>query len=511
MLLYICLAFTKIVTWPKFIKNLKMKLYICFLITLFFSIPYLNAQNSHSTYNIVLPDSVTVSASNQYGNASILRQFFVGSNYRKEWSEPVKMAVFNLTAKGMTITELGGGQQTKSLRLTDKNKKEWVLRTVDKTVDKALVGLQKVFAKPLVQDMISAAYPYAPLAVGYMAKATGIIAPNPVLYYVPDDPALGKYREIFAGKVCFLEEREPSINGGDTESTDNVLEEIIEQDDHLVLQKTVLKARLLDMLIADWDRHADQWRWGKIKSQGNTFYYAIPRDRDQAFFMANGFIPLFARYSFMQHISWFTKNSIGLKHLNYKTWTFDKTFLNALSATDWETAIKDFQHDLSDEVIHAAVKKMPKEIQGISGEEIAEKLISRRDGLLKNGMKYYSFISAIIQINGKEDKDYFEIDQKGKELLISVYELNKDGSRGLKYFERKFKPEETRSIYLVGYDDDDHFEIKENVDVPIKLKIYGNKGSDIYDLKGKIKSEVYDIKAENNKVKKRNNAEIDFK
>lgn len=127
----------------------------------------------------------------------------MGSNYRKEWSEPVKMAVFNLTAKGMTITELGGGQQTKSLRLTDKNKKEWVLRTVDKTVDKALVGLQKVFAKPLVQDMISAAYPYAPLAVGYMAKATGIIAPNPVLYYVPDDPALGKYREIFAGKVCF--------------------------------------------------------------------------------------------------------------------------------------------------------------------------------------------------------------------------------------------------------------------------------------------------------------------
>ena len=34
----------------------------------------------------------------------------------------------------LPLKELGGGQQTKSLRLLDKNGQEWVLRTTDKDV-----------------------------------------------------------------------------------------------------------------------------------------------------------------------------------------------------------------------------------------------------------------------------------------------------------------------------------------------------------------------------------------
>jgi hypothetical protein len=35
------------------------------------------------------------------------------------------------------------------------------------------------------------------------------------------------------------------------------------------------------MLIGDWDRHYDQWRWAEYK-KGQVIYRPIPRDRDQA-------------------------------------------------------------------------------------------------------------------------------------------------------------------------------------------------------------------------------------
>jgi hypothetical protein len=37
------------------------------------------------------------------------------------------------------------------------------------------------------------------------------------------------------------------------------------------------------MLIGDWDRHDDQWRWAAFDEGKQTVFKAIPRDRDQAF------------------------------------------------------------------------------------------------------------------------------------------------------------------------------------------------------------------------------------
>ena len=45
------------------------------------------------------------------------------------------------------------------------------------------------------------------------------------------------------------------------------------------------------MFIMDFDRHEDQWRWATNDTGEKKTYVAIPRDRDQAFFINNGFIP----------------------------------------------------------------------------------------------------------------------------------------------------------------------------------------------------------------------------
>ena len=103
-----------------------------------------------------------------------MRKLILGKNSRKVWSEPVKLKVFRLHEEhgGFKIKAMGGGKQTKSLTLEDKNGKEWSLRTIDKDPEMALPeNLRNTVASEIVQDMISAAHPYAPLPVAALAKS----------------------------------------------------------------------------------------------------------------------------------------------------------------------------------------------------------------------------------------------------------------------------------------------------------------------------------------------------
>lgn len=439
-------------------------------------------------------DTVHRPASLQY-KTSALGRLISGSNYRKLWETPVAMPVFRLKETTYIIKELGGGMQTKSLSLLDKNKKEWVLRTVDKDAGRAVPkNLRHPIVLNFVQDMTSAAHPYAPLVVGELARFAGIIASRPQLYFVPDDISFGTFKDVFANTICFLEEKEPTPDNSSTENTAKVMKEIFEENDHLVLQEAVLKARLLDMLVGDWDRHSEQWRWGMVDSGVNKYYYAIPRDRDQAFFWTNGLLPKFIRLFAMKHINGFKKESRGLKNLNFKSWQFDKTFLNELDAESWRNVILGFQNSLTDDVIERAVKKLPQEIFSINGPALENRLKNRRNTLLKNAIKYYQFISSTVNISGTEENELFEIKQSNKSntgIIISVYRV-KEGQVGKKIYERIFEHNDTKYIILAGLGGDDQFIIDQRVASKIKIKIEGGEGKDFFNLKGKIKTRVSD-------------------
>ena len=53
---------------------------------------------------------------------------------------------------------------------------EWTLRTIDKDPTAAIPeNFRQSFASNIVQDLISAAHPYAPLAIPTLADTTGIL------------------------------------------------------------------------------------------------------------------------------------------------------------------------------------------------------------------------------------------------------------------------------------------------------------------------------------------------
>jgi hypothetical protein len=426
-------------------------------------------------------DSATVAAGTRYKNPSFFKRFFLGSNYRTAWAKPVTLPVFNLRGSGLTIKEMGGGQQTKSLRLFDKEGHEWALRTIDKDVEKALPPrLQNTLAEKVVQDMVSAAHPYAPLTIPILAKAAGVIAAAPVFYFVPDDPAFDTLRTIFKNTVCMLEDREPTPDNSPTKNSAELVAALLQNSNTQLNEPAILRARLLDMLIGDWDRHQDQWRWGFEKVGNKELYYAIPRDRDQAYFHSKGLLVKLARALAAKHLVGFAKTTSKLKKLNAKSWNFDRLFLSSLDAKAWNAGIQGFTLAVNDSIIHAAVKKMPPAVYPLHGPKIERKLIRRRDGLLKDAMRYYRFLASDVVVNGTAANDHFVI--RRTRDSVTVQQFAGTNSSQLLY-SRTFHQKETFRITIVGLDGGDTFSDSSTTISRIKVVIDGGTGANTYHVK----------------------------
>lgn len=348
-------------------------------------------------------DSVVACASKRYSVPSVTQKVFIGSNYRALWALPVKMKVFHMKEEkgGFTIAELGGGMQTKNLHLKDKNGKEWALRSVDKTVDKAMQaeGIKIGIVKNVAQDMISAANPYGALTVPPMAQALGVVTPSPELFFVPDDPAFGKYRSMFANTVCLLEERKPVVRSSDKVlSTEDLRKQMKKHPgDVMIDEKALLQARLLDMLIGDWDRHDSQWLWAYPKGD-KKHIYPIPHDHDQAFFNSDGMLVKMVTPFTMKHIVGYGMDSKRIKKLNRKEWKFDRLFLKDLTEEDWRSGIQTFQSRLTDGVLYEAVHRLPPEVYHRYGDDLLERLKNRRNTMSEYAMDYYHFLIKEIPI-----------------------------------------------------------------------------------------------------------------
>jgi hypothetical protein len=464
-------------------------------------------------------DSISVPASDNYPLIKGFKKFFTGQNYRPEWSTPVNMKVFNLRKEigGFKIVSLGGGKQTKTLKLENNTTgKEWVLRSVNKnTLNTIPENYRGSIAKYLEPELNTSSHPYAALIVPELANALDIPVAKPRLFFVPDDPAFGYYRPLFANTICMLEENNASKDGKKTESTAKLFSQMLDDNDHRPDSQLVLKARLLDIVVGDFDRHFDQWKWGTVDSTrgGNVkgkIYYPIPRDRDQALFYSDGFIMKMISGQAIPFLKGFRKDIPKINWLGYIARDFDRVFLPDLDKEEWRRTITDMQNRLTDSVIRKSVKKLPPEIFGIRGEDIINKMINRKNILSTAGMNYYRFISKNVNIIGSNEKEYFKVNNAGDGLQVRVYARSKETDTNFIIFDRIFHRGETKEVRLYGLNNDDKFEIDSTVSSKIKIRIIGGKGQDTFDIKGNAESLLYDIFPEENIIINKKHAKNRF-
>src|SRR2546428_10739322 len=85
----------------------------------------------------------------------------------------------------------GGGRQTRELRFSSADGRDYASRSVDKDPTLALPPeLRATFVREIIQDQISSAHPGAPLVVAPLLDAVGVLNAGPRLLVLPDDRRL---------------------------------------------------------------------------------------------------------------------------------------------------------------------------------------------------------------------------------------------------------------------------------------------------------------------------------
>ncbi|WP_452225024.1 metallophosphoesterase [Lacinutrix chionoecetis] len=458
----------------------------------------------------------------------------LGDRYRELYSKKIKVEVATLDTLygGLEILRAGGGHQTRSLRLRTKDGRELNMRALRKSATQYLQTVlfketyvendfEKTKIEELVLDFYTAAHPYAFFVVPDLSNAASIYHTNPKLYYIPKHKYLGDYNTNYGGELYMIEER-PEENytnernfgyADDIESTHDIIEKVREDEKYKIDENAFVRARLFDMLIGDWDRHQDQWRWAQFDQEnGDKLFKPIPRDRDQVFSNFDG-----ALLDIMKVLSGSTKqlqvydaelkdiewmNSAGIK--------LDKVLIQNSDKAVWIKQAKYLMDNVTDEVIETAFSKVPEEARDESLAEIKELLKGRRANMLDIAERYYKYLNELVIVTGTDKDDYFEINRIGdNETNVKISRII-DGKKGEVIVDRTYNKNITKELWIYGLDDDDVFEVTGNAKNLIFTRIIGGQNNDTYIIKNGKRIRVYDHESKPNTVKENNGAKINF-
>lgn len=456
-----------------------------------------------------LEEETTAILSEEYDKSGLYRWLF-GERYRSLYKVPLTAPNINLEEKhgGLKPVKKGGGFQTNSLRLEADDGKQYVLRSINKDASRLLPEVfQSTFATDILQDQFTASHPYAAFVIPDMADAAGIFHTNPELVYLPAQKALGRFADDFADDLYLFEERPDgdwegyASFGGSNKivSYSKMIEKTVDDFEDRVDQELVLRSRLFDMFIGDWDRHDDQWRWAsfEVDDGDGDIYRPIPRDRDQVFSTYDGVIVRLANWytPALRKMSRFTGDIKSVKWYNFNARYFDRDFLNMLTRDQWMQMATDLQVRLSDDVIESSLRQWPESVYNEHGEKIEDILKARRDKLPLFAERYYDELAKMVSVTGSDDADFFEITNTVEGVRVRVFDSNKEGEKHELFYDRTFDGSETNEIRVYGGDGHDHFSIDSDMTGGIRIRVIGGEDEDTYASEGETRPEkltVYD-------------------
>jgi len=452
-----------------------------------------------------------------------------GERYRKYYATKVTAPMVKLDTLfgGLTPVRKGGGHQSKSLRLRHKNGKEYVMRAMRKVSElylQAMVfqqqyvidDLQDTFLQEFLQDFYTGSHPYAPFTIGPLSDAIGIYHTNPVLYYVPKQEALEDFNEDFGDELYMIEEH---TGDGHQElasfgfankliSTDEMLENLRDDEQYQVDANMYARARLFDMVLGDWDRHVDQWRWAEFKEKGSKkrTYRPVPRDRDQAYsIMGDGLIMGLATRLVpgLRLMEGFNEEIRNVKGFNSspKTYVLDLALLSETTRDDWLAEAKYLKEKLTEDVIDTAFLSFPEEVRDETVVALKRVLLARIAAIEKTADAYFRILNKYAVVTGTDKDDWFEIKYvNSQEVEVSAYRII-NGKKKKQFFQRKFHSAYTKEIWVYGLDDEDRFVVSGTAKSKIKVRLIGGQNKDLYDIGSGGRTIIYDFKSKKNNFK----------
>ena len=430
------------------------------------------------------------------------RNHFLGDHYRNAYALNLDFDVLNLASEqgGLEPLKIGGGNQTNSLRLEDPTGAQWAMRSTSKDASRYLpYPMNKIgFLNSLLEDGFTATHPAAALAVPPMAEAVGVYHTRPRLMYLPDQIGLKEHRGYITDEVVLLERRPKSPKVGELpehlggkasawgptkyRSTIDMLAKVQNKPwKHRVDQEMMLRARLLDIFLGDWDRHEDQWRFAAIPQEdGTKLYRPIPRDRDQAFAHYDGMMLFVARLAApgIRVLRPFGEDIGDLTWLTYNGRHIDPVLLNQISRDRWMEIAAEVQAALTDDVIAQGLAQWSPEAYALDGKGIEAKLRSRRDQLVEAAEAFFELRNQRVDVVGSERRDTIDVTY-GKDGRVTLAMRHaKAGPTSAPYYRRTFDAADTDELRIYGLSGGDTLSVFGEPHLDIRIRFIGGPGDD---------------------------------
>jgi Omp85 superfamily domain len=431
------------------------------------------------------PPTRSVVIGPQY-KASGIHRCLWGSDYRDLYLTPVELPVLDLHAYagGLTPTTAVGHGETQALALKGADGRDYTFRPVIKDPTSHLpVDLRETLARRILIDQMASGHPAGHLVAPALLRAAGILHNEPRLVVMPDDPALGEYRQEFANVVGDIEEwgGSPAF-GGTVETIDGeeMWKRLQESPEVRPDARAYLKARLVDQLMGDWDRNRGQWLWGKLP--GEKLWQPIPEDRDQAFVRFEGFFNWVMRPQLPLVVKFGPEYS-SQAGLTYDGWDVDKRILAGVEWPVWDGVANELQAELTDEVIETAARQQPPEFYAKDGERMVAALKSRRDGLPAQAQRFYRYINKDVDVfltNAHERVDARRLDNGDLELSVQAASAQ-GGPEGEPYFHRRFETSVTHEVRVYLYGGNDKVLVTGGHRGGVLLRVVAGDGADVVD------------------------------
>jgi len=436
------------------------------------------------------PEFGKVIAGPEY-EAGSMKRFFMGDHYRDSWVKEIEVPYLNLdtTKGGLSVIKKGGGRQTLSLKFQGNDGIRYAFRSVNKDPVKALdYELRETALARIVKDQTTTQHPYGAMAIDILLNELGIIHAHPKLYLMPNDPKLGPFREDFGGMLGMLEEN-PSkppkgkkgyLGSSEVVRSNKLFRKLYNDHNYRINTREFAIARVFDILVGDWGKHDDNWKWVGFIDGDKTTFRPMPRDRDHVFSRWDGVLPwLYDREWAKTSGEDFNYEIVGLRSLMNQARHLDRFIASDLTKKQWIEAAKFVQNKIYDKIIEKSIRNMPMEVYDLSGITIAKKLKARVKDLVKYTEKYYNSISQGVDIVGSNKNEYFDVvRKKDGAVSVNVYDVKNKSKGDYLIYSRNLYYDETDDIRLYGLDGRDIFNISGTCDKSINIRIIGGTGKD---------------------------------
>jgi hypothetical protein len=439
------------------------------------------------------PDSsvARVAAGAHYARRGWLWQHLWGRHYRPLWATPVSAPTLRLGAAGLTPLRAGGSFQTNTLHLRAPDGRRFVLRSVDKDLSNSLpAGWLDHLIGPVLHDQTCAAPPYGAYVAARLARAAHVLHTNPRLVYLLPDTTLGKWRARFQPALYLLEERptqaqRPAPNFGGTRrvvGSDSMLLHVLRGPASRLAPRAYLRARLLDLLVGDWSRRADQWRWAAFPAASGTVYQPIPRDRDQAFFrFDDGWLTRlisWVRPRYQTFNPALVPTDVG--PLTTTARPLDHTALALLPEAAFLAEADSLRRLLPDAVLAHALQAAPAEVRAGLTRELLPALRARRDALPAVARRYYQVLQEEATLVGTDGPERFELTGEGPgRLRLRVFARRPARPDSL-LGEQRYDVRRTTRLSIYGLGGQDKFTLAGRLAPGFGVHLYGGAGRNVF-------------------------------